>query len=91
MIRARRWGESILDQLSDGLSSVYTFFDPDVKGSSYGTYNILWQIEQTKRLKMPYVYLGYWIEGSPKMNYKANFAPLQLLSQGRWRTVISAR
>jgi leucyl-tRNA---protein transferase len=76
---------SIIDVLDDGLSSVYTFYDPDVKGSSYGTYNILWQIEQTKNLNLPYVYLGYWIRESPKMAYKINFKPIEALRQGQWQ------
>jgi arginine-tRNA-protein transferase len=78
---------SIIDVLDDGLSSVYTFYDPDVKGSSYGTYNILWQIEQTRHLKMPYVYLGYWIKESPKMSYKTNFKPLEALRSGKWESL----
>lgn len=75
---------SIIDMLDDGLSSVYTFYDPDVPGSSYGTYNVMWQVEQARRIGLRYVYLGYWIEASPKMAYKTNFRPLQALRQGKW-------
>ncbi|MFO1196999.1 MAG: arginyltransferase [Burkholderiaceae bacterium] len=75
---------SIIDILNDGLSSVYTFFDPDVAGASYGTFNILWQLEQCRQLELKFLYLGYWIEQSPKMAYKARFRPIEQLRNGVW-------
>lgn len=74
---------SIVDILGDGVSSVYTFFEPGV-AASFGTYNILWQIEQCRGLGLPYLYLGYWIRNSRKMAYKAKFQPIEGLIDGEW-------
>ena len=88
LVEFREGGElrmvSIIDLLQDGISSVYTFYEPDTR-ASYGTYGVLWQIELCRRLKLPYLYLGYWIRESRKMAYKSNYAPLQGLMQGVWQ------
>ena len=78
---------SLIDLLEDGLSSVYTFYDPDVPQASFGTYNVLWQIELCRKLEQQYLYLGYWIEESAKMAYKANFRPLHGLVEGEWKLI----
>lgn len=78
---------SLIDILDDGLSSVYTFYDPDVAHASFGTYNVLWQVELCRKLELEYLYLGYWIKESGKMAYKANFRPLQGLVDGEWITL----
>lgn len=76
---------AVTDIVSDGLSAVYSFFDPDMSKRSLGTYCILQQIEQVKALGKDYVYLGYWIENHEKMHYKSNFKPQQLYIDEQWQ------
>jgi arginyl-tRNA--protein-N-Asp/Glu arginylyltransferase len=78
---------SVIDLLFDGLSSVYTFYDPDIAPASLGTYSILWQIAQCQHLDLPYLYLGYWIRDSRKMAYKINFQPMETLNKGIWQKI----
>ncbi|MFC6167228.1 arginyltransferase [Acinetobacter terrestris] len=76
---------SSCDPLDDGVSAVYTFFDPDENRRSLGVFAVLKQIEHAKALALPYVYLGYWVPHSNKMNYKSQYVPLELLIDGQWR------
>ncbi|NHN88918.1 arginyltransferase [Acetobacter conturbans] len=76
---------SLVDALNDGLSAVYSFYDPTVVNRSLGSFSIMWLIEQARRRRLEYVYLGYWIAQSRKMAYKTNFRPAEILSRGAWR------
>lgn len=76
----------LFDRLDDGLSAVYSFFDPDIVGRSLGNYMVLWLIEAASDQGLPYVYLGYWIEDSPKMAYKRRFRPFEALGETGWET-----
>lgn len=76
---------AVTDVLPHGLSAVYTFFDPDFPERSLGTFAILAQIELTRQHGLPHLYLGYWIDGHPKMHYKARFRPLQVLTAQGWQ------
>ena len=78
---------STCDYLDDGISAVYTFFDPDESRRSLGTFAVLKQIEQAQHLGLQYVYLGYWVPHSNKMNYKSQYVPLELLLDGQWRRI----
>jgi arginine-tRNA-protein transferase len=78
-------GVAATDFCSTGLSAVYTFFDPAQRARSLGTFAILSQVEIARRRGLPHVYLGFWIDGHPKMDYKARFRPLEVLRDGGWR------
>jgi arginine-tRNA-protein transferase len=78
---------SVVDVLLDGLSAVYTFFDPEHQKRSLGTFAILWETEEAQRKNMDWLYLGYWIEACDKMSYKTNFQPIQGFQNGSWRVL----
>jgi arginine-tRNA-protein transferase len=90
LVEFREQGElrmvSVIDLLNDGLSSVYTFYDPSLPQARLGVYNILWQIELCNKLGLEFIYLGYWIKESPKMSYKTKYRPAQGLQDGIWKT-----
>ncbi len=75
---------AVCDLLDDGLSAVYSFFDPDDRYYSLGRLAVLWQISEAQRRGLPYLYLGYWIRDCQKMSYKTDYQPLQVLHQDRW-------
>ncbi len=75
----------LTDVLDDGLSMVYSFYDPLHDKDSLGTYVILDHIRIAEEAGLPYVYLGYWVPGSPKMSYKARFSAVEIYSEGRWQ------
>jgi leucyl-tRNA---protein transferase len=77
-------GVCLSDRLSDGLSLVYSFYDPEQSSRSLGTFIILDQIEHTRKLGLPFAYLGYWIKGSRKMSYKTRYQPQEHLTQAGW-------
>ncbi len=75
---------AVVDVMNNGLSAIYTFFDPAAHKRSLGVYAVLWQIQQASLLGLPSVYLGYWIKQCQKMSYKINYRPIELLINGRW-------
>jgi len=75
---------AVVDQLANGLSAIYTYFDPREAKRSLGVYAVLWQIERVQDQGLQYVYLGYWIQKSPKMNYKINFRPIEMFIRNKW-------
>jgi arginine-tRNA-protein transferase len=80
---------SLVDLLDDGVSAVYSFYDPQQPRRSLGTWSVLWLVEQCRRHCQPFVYLGYWIADSAKMAYKARFPALEWLTDGVWTTFAS--
>ena len=81
-------GVALCDRLSDGISMVYSFYDTEAPQRSLGTYMILEHIEYTRQLGLPYLYLGYWIEGSRKMKYKTRFQPQERLTGNGWERAV---
>ncbi|MFC1749985.1 arginyltransferase [Pseudomonadota bacterium] len=75
------------DRTPQGLSAVYTFYDPELHARSLGTYAILWQIYLTQRLKLPWLYLGYWVKECEKMRYKNKFQPCEGYADGQWQDI----
>ncbi len=80
-------GLAVTDVLPQGLSAVYTFYDPDLTKRSLGTFAILQQIAAAAQRQLPFVYLGYWLDGHPKMDYKRRFSGLEVLRDGHWQTL----
>ena len=78
---------AVTDMLPNGLSAVYTFYEPGEERRSLGRYAILWQIAEAARLRLHAVYLGYWIKNCQKMNYKTQYRPIELLTNQRWVTL----
>ena len=75
---------AVVDELQDGLSAIYTFFDPTMTRRSLGSFAILWQVQRALEVGLDYLYLGYWIRGCQKMAYKSEYRPLELYINNRW-------
>lgn len=86
----RTLGKSLLDVCSRSVSAVYHFYDPEFAARSLGVFSVLAEIEWTASLGVPHYYLGFWVEGAPTMQYKANYRPHELLVDGTWRRVDAA-
>ncbi len=78
---------AVTDELDNGLSAIYTFFDPTLDDRGFGVYSLLCQIELARSMKLDYLYLGYWIQECPKMSYKTQYRPIELLQGTRWQLV----
>ena len=83
-IHGRLVGVAVVDMLPDGLSAMYTFYEPLEKTRSLGVFSVLWQVEYARSLGLEWLYLGYWIKNSPKMSYKMNYRPLEAYTDGVW-------
>lgn len=83
--RGRLLAGGVVDRVPRGLSAVYTWFEPAEERRGLGTFMILAEIERTRALGLPYLYLGYWVAGSPTMDYKRSFRPLEVLGPQGWR------
>lgn len=76
---------AVVDEMLDGLSAIYTFYDPDEGRRALGRFAILWQIERCRERGLPFLYLGYWIRGCRKMAYKADYQPLEVMVNNQWQ------
>ena len=84
-------GACLTDRLGDGLSAVYSFFEVGMDERSLGTYAVIWLVSRAVELGLPFVYLGYWVEESRKMAYKAKFKPSEVLKHGQWVPLVEQR
>ena len=82
---------AVVDHLPQGLSAVYTFFDPMEHTRSLGTFGVLWEINLASRLGKRWLYLGYWVSGCRKMSYKSRFRPMEAFKKGQWGPLINNR
>jgi leucyl-tRNA---protein transferase len=89
-VKGKLIGVTTADVLEDGLSAVYTFFDPEQSARGLGTFAILWLLQLAKQRELPWVYLGYWIEESRKMRYKSAFGPHEVFVLGTWQAGTTA-
>ena len=78
---------AVMDRVQDGLSALYTFFDPELSQRALGVYAILWQIDHARELGKPFLYLGYWIKQCQKMSYKTSYRPLEMFVGERWARI----
>lgn len=75
---------AVVDRVDDGLSALYTFFEPEAERRALGVYAVLWQLERARQQELPFLYLGYWVRECQKMRYKADYRPLQMMLGDRW-------